>query len=325
MQGKIAVEEHFAVPETLNPVAPRTLQNDLLDFGTTRISKMDLYGIEYAVTSLNGPAVQNVPDSDIAVDLAQRTNDLLAEQVVRHPDRFAGLGALPMQDPEKAIIELKRCIDDLGFVGVNVNGFSQREDACLYYDLPEYRPFWAVLEKLDVPFYLHPRNPLTEQMPMYDGHPWLTNATWAFAMETSVHALRLMCSGLFDDYPKLKLVLGHLGERIPFDLSRVDQRLKIDPGGVPAKKTIRHYLTNNFYVSTSGQFHDPPLHLAMTEMGADRVLFSIDYPFEPMKQACEWFDNANLSGEDRLAIGRNNAIRLFKLPLMTASGTKPTL
>ena len=320
MQGKIAVEEHFAVPETQNPFAPQTLQHDLLDFDSARISRMDKYGIEFAVISLNGPAVQNVPDNNTAIDLAQKTNDLLAEQVVRRPDRFAGLGALPMQDPDKAITELNRCINDLGFVGVNVNGFSQRDNTHLYYDLPEFRPFWAVVEKLDIPFYLHPRNPLTDQMPMYDGHPWLTNATWAFAMETSVHALRLMCSGLFDDHPKLQLVLGHLGERIPFDLWRVDQRLKIDPRGVPAKKTVRYYLKNNFHVSTSGQFHDPPLHLAMTEIGTDRVLFSVDYPFEPMKQGCNWFDNAALAEEDRLAIGRNNAIKLFKLPLMSASG-----
>ena len=317
MQGKIALEEHFAIAETQNPVAPKSLQANLLDFEATRLQDMDAYGIEFAVLSLNAPAVQEVLDVGAAVDLARRTNDLLAEQVARRPDRFAGLGALPLQDPDAAITELDRCVRDLGFVGVNVNGFSQKDETYshLYYDLPEYRSFWTVLEKLDVPFYLHPRNPLTDRMPMYDGHPWLNYAAWAFAMETSVHALRLMCSGLFDEHPNLQLVLGHLGERIPFDLWRLDHRLEVDPQGLPAKKPMRHYMRNNVHLTTSGQFHDPPLHLTMTEVGVDRVLFSVDYPFEPMKDGCEWFDNAELSDEDRLAIGRTNAIKLFKLPL----------
>jgi 2,3-dihydroxybenzoate decarboxylase len=317
MQGKIVLEEHFAVPETQNPVAPKPLQSDLLDFEAKRLEEMDAYGIEFAVLSLNAPAVQEVLDVGGAVDLARRTNDLLAEQVSRHPARFAGLGALPLQDPDAAIAELQRCVKDLGFVGVNVNGFSQKdvEYSHLYYDLPEYRQFWAAVEELDVPFYMHPRNPLTDHMPMYKGHPWLTYATWAFAMETSVHALRLMCSGLFDEHPNLQLVLGHLGERIPFDLWRLDHRLEVDPRGVPAKKSIRHYMQNNVHVTTSGQFYDPPLHLTMKEVGVDRVLFSVDYPFEPMKDGCEWFHSAELSDEDRITIGRTNAIKLFDLPL----------
>jgi 2,3-dihydroxybenzoate decarboxylase len=317
MQGKIALEEHFAVTETQNPVAPKSLQDDLLDFEAKRLEEMDLFGIEFAVLSLNAPAVQEVLNVEGAVALAQQTNDMLAEQVARHPTRFAGLGALPLQDPDAAITELHRCVNDLGFVGVNVNGFSQKEEeySHLYYDLPEYRPFWAEVEKLGVPFYMHPRNPLTDHMPMYDGHPWLTYATWAFAMETSVHALRLMCSGLFDEHPNLQLILGHLGERIPFDLWRLDHRLEVDPKGVPAKKSIRHYMQKNVHVTTSGQFYDPPLHLTMNEVGVERVLFSVDYPFEPMKDGCEWFDNADLSDGDRKTIGRTNAIKLFGLPL----------
>ena len=317
MQGKIALEEHFAVTETQYPVAPKSLQADLLDFEAKRLEEMDLFGIEFAVLSLNAPAVQEVLDVESAAALAQQTNDIMAEQVARHPSRFAGLGALPLQDPDAAITELHRCVNDLGFVGVNVNGFSQKEEeySHLYYDLPEYRPFWAEVEKLGVPFYMHPRNPLTDHMPMYDGHPWLTYATWAFAMETSVHALRLMCSGLFDEHPNLQLILGHLGERIPFDLWRLDHRLEVDPKGVPAKKSIRHYMQNNIHVTTSGQFYDPPLHLTMNEVGVDRVLFSVDYPFEPMKDGCEWFDHADLSDGDRKTIGRTNAIKLFDLPL----------
>ena len=314
-QSKITLEEHFALEETQNPKAPEELKANLLDFEYNRLQQMDENNIEFSIQSLNAPAVQEVIEVKAAIDLAQRSNDLLAEQVARHPSRFAGLGALPMQDPDAAIIELYRCINELGFVGVNVNGFSQKGDVRnhVYYDISEYLPFWAAIESLDVPFYLHPRNPLTDHMPMYEGHPWLTYAAWAFAMETSVHALRIMCSGIFDKHPNLNLILGHLGERIPFDLWRLDHRLKVDPQGLPAKKSIRHYMRNNVYVTTSGQFYDPPLHLTMKEIGVDRVLFSVDYPFESMKDGSEWFDNADISDEDRLKIGRENTIKLFKL------------
>ena len=317
MQEKIVLEEHFAVPETQNPVAPASLQADLLEFEGSRLTRMDDAGIELAVLSLNAPAVQELADVGAAVDLARRTNDLLAEQVARRADRFAGFGALPMQDPDAAIAELRRCVSDLGFVGVNVNGFSQgqEEESLVYYDLPAYRPFWSAVEELGVPFYLHPRNPFTDRLPVYEGHPWLTNSNWAFAMETALHALRLMCSGLFDNHPKLQLILGHLGERIPFDLWRLDNRLGVDPQGLPARRTMREYLHSNIHVTTSGQFHSPPLHLAMTELGADRILFSIDYPFESMQAGADWFDNAELSDEDRLAIGRTNAVKLLGLDL----------
>jgi gamma-resorcylate decarboxylase len=278
---------------------------------------MDEYGIEFAVQSLNAPAVQEITNVDAAINLSQRSNDILAERVSKHPDRFAGLAALPMQDPDAAVRELERCVKELGFVGANVNGFSQKNDPKnqIYYDIPEYRSFWAVVDELNVPFYLHPRNPLTDQMPMYQGHPWLTYATWAFAMETSVHALRLMCSGLFDEFPRIQLILGHLGERIPFDLWRLDRRLEVDPHGLPAKKSMRHYMCNNVHVTTSGQFYDPPFHLTIKEVGVERVLFSVDYPFESMKDGSEWFDKSDISEGDRLTIGRTNAIKLFKLPL----------
>jgi len=130
-----------------------------------------------------------------------------------------------------------------------------------------------------------------------------------------MHALRLMGSGLFDEYPKLQLVIGHLGERIPFDLWRLDHRLKKSPQGIPAKKTMREYMRNNVHLTTSGQFYDPPLHLTMHEVGVERIMFSVDYPFETTEDACVWFDDAVLTEPERLAIGRNNAIKLFNLDL----------
>lgn len=316
MDGKVTIEEHFALPETLGPGTPE-LHRRLQDFHGERIELMDRCGVAFAILSLNGPAVQAETETAKAIDMARRANDLLAAEIGRRPDRLGGFAALPMQDPEAAIRELERAVGELGLLGANVNGFSETSGTKthLYYDQPEYRPFWAVVESLKVPFYLHPRNPFFDDMPFFDGHPWLTFASWAYAMETAMHALRLMCGGLFDDHPRLQMVLGHLGERIPFDLWRIDNVLQKNPRGLPAKQTLRSYMQTNVHVSTSGQFHDPPLHLAIQEMGVDRVLFSIDYPYESMEQGSAWFDQAELSDAERLAIGRTNAVSLFGLEL----------
>jgi gamma-resorcylate decarboxylase len=221
-----------------------------------------------------------------------------------------------MQDPERAAQELERSIKDLGFKGALVNGFSDVNDTTAYYDLPQYRPFWALVERLDVPFYLHPRNPLPRHAQIYDGHSWLLGPTWAFAQETAVHALRLMGSGLFDEYPRLKIILGHLGEGLPYGMWRVDHCNGWVPGRhkYPARRKIADYFYANFYVTTSGNFHTQTLLAAMMELGADRVLFSIDWPFENVSHAADWFDATPISEADRLKIGRTNALKLFRLP-----------
>ncbi|MBN42661.1 MAG: amidohydrolase [Alphaproteobacteria bacterium] len=316
MDGKVTIEEHFALPDTLGPGSSE-LHRRLQDFDGERIELMDKCGIAFAILSLNGPSVQAQTKTAEAIDMAQRANDLLAEEITKRPERLGGFAALPMQEPDAAIRELERAVGELGLLGANVNGFSETNGANspLYYDQPEYRPFWATVDKLQVPFYLHPRNPFFDQIPSFEGHPWLTYASWAYALETAMHALRLICSGLFDDHPQLQMVLGHLGERIPFDLWRADNCLQRNPKGMPAKRTLRAYMQTNVHVSTSGQFHDPPLHLTIKEMGIKRVLFSIDYPYESMEQGSNWFDEAELSDEERLAIGRTNALSLFRLEL----------
>jgi 2,3-dihydroxybenzoate decarboxylase len=263
--------------------------------------------------------VQAIHDVAQAVAVARAANDLLAEEVRKRPDRFAGLAALPMQDPEAAANELERCVRDLGFKGALVNGFSQAgaPDKIVYYDLPSYRPFWAVVESLDVPFYLHPRNPLPNSTPAYEGHPWLLGPTWAFHAETAVHALRLIGSGLFDAHPRLAIVLGHLGEGLPFYLWRIDNRnmwMKA-PHKYAAKKQVADYVRTNFHITTSGHYSTPALAATIAELGADRVMFSVDYPFEDISDAADWFDGAPLAESDRSKIGRGNAIRLFKLKL----------
>jgi len=205
------------------------------------------------------------------------------------------------------------------FVGALANGFSQLRDpdSMLYYDLPQYWDFWQVVESLDVPFYLHPRNPLPSQARIYEGHRWLLGPAWAFAQETAVHALRLMGSGLFDKYPRLAIVLGHMGEGLPFGMWRVDHCNGWVKGrhNYPAKKPIADYFHANFHVTVSGNFCTPALLNAMLELGSDRILFSTDWPFENVDQAAEWFDVAPISAADRLKIGRTNAVKLFKLDM----------
>jgi gamma-resorcylate decarboxylase len=322
MNGKIGLEEHFAVDGTVMdskgfiPEESWTeLRYRLLDIHRKRLELMDRYGIERMILSLNAPAVQAIPDVNRAIEVARIANDVLAEEVAKRSDRFSGLAALPMQDPEAAAQELTRCIKELRFVGALVNGFSQvREvNSTVYYDLPQYQPFWQVVATLDAPFYLHPRNPLNVGHPEYEGHRWLVGPTWAFAHETAVHALRLMAGGVFDKYPTLKIILGHLGEGIPYNIWRIDNRLRWSPQGYSAMKLPGEYFLSNFWITTSGNFRTQTLIDAILEIGADRILFSTDYPFEEVNAAAEWFDRTSISEADRLKIGRLNAEKLFKL------------
>jgi len=324
ISGKVALEEHFAIAETVSDsagfVPPATwpeLKSRLLDIQDKRLALMDRHGIELMILSLNAPAIQGIWDVRRADELARSANDFVADQVSKRPQRFQAFAALPMQVPDLAILELERCVTQLGFKGALVNGFSQVGEPAnvVYYDLPQYRPFWRALEALDVPFYLHPRDPLPAHAQIYEGHSWLLVPTWAFGQETAVHALRLMGSGLFDECPKLKIVLGHMGEGLPFSMWRVDNRnawVKAPPR-YPAKKKIAEYFNSNFYLTTSGNFRTQSLIDAILELGADRVLFSTDWPFENIDHAADWFDGATISEADRVKIGRTNALKLFRL------------
>jgi 2,3-dihydroxybenzoate decarboxylase len=323
MQGKVTLEDHFATTTTLadsqifGAHVWDTLGPRLLDFQDTRLRLMDAADVEIMVASLNAPAVQAIHDVKRATAVAREANDVLAQEVARRPDRFVGVAALAMQDPDGATAELERCVRELGFRGALVNGFSQvgSPDTAIYYDLPQYRPFWRMVESLDVPFYLHPRNPLPGAIPSYEGHPWLLGPNWAFHAETAVHALRLIGSGLFDECPRLQIILGHLGEGLPFYIWRIDNRnawMKA-PHKYAARKSVADYFRANFHVTTSGHFSTPALIDAVAELGVERVMFSVDYPFEDCSEAAAWFDKAEISEADRRKIGRTNALKLFKL------------
>ncbi len=257
--------------------------------------------MELCVLSLTAPGIQGIPKISQAIDLARRANDYLAAHTSKFPKRFKGFAALPMQDPQAAAQELTRCVKELGFCGALVNGYSQVEvaDSAVYYDLPQYRPFWATVEQLDVPFYLHPRSPLESRQQEYAGHPWFVGSARGFQAETSIHALRLMASGLLDEYPKLQLILGHLGEALPFCMWRVDHRLSKQAVRPKTKLPLAQYLRERFYITTSGNFREQALADVMSEVGADRILYSVDYPFEDMAEAAAWFDNVSISEADR--------------------------
>lgn len=331
MQGKIALEEHVSTDENnklwdASGEAARNgkaymedVERRLLDT-EKRLDDMDRCGIETTILSLTSPGAQSIPDRAQAVDFARRTNDLIAERYIApHGGRFHGFATVALQDPRAAADELERAVRQLGMKGALINGYTNigDDDTVLYLDVEPVREFWERAARLDVPVYLHPREPLQSQRRIYEGYSSLVGSAWGFAHETSTHAVRLMLSGLFDAYPNLTIILGHLGEGLPQLLPRLEWRLQKQKDGEGlgrARKTPGEYFRNNFYLTTSGHFHTKSLQNAIAELGSDRLMFSVDYPYESMEPAATWFDGALLSETDRSKIGRENAKRLFRLP-----------
>lgn len=320
MAGSIALEEHFVTPDLVrciaavgwSPPAWRRVLDALADVDGERLERMDACGIERAVLSLGSDGVQGISDRADAIAVAREANDALAEIIRNRPDRYSGFAALPMQDPESATTELHRAVGELGLVGVLVNGFSECADGVAYYDQPEYDDLWAAVEQLRVPFYLHPRNPLPGHVRAFEGRNELLGAPWAFGAETATHALRLIVSGLFDRHPGARVVLGHLGETLPFAMHRLQQRLA-HVSGVDLQRLPRSVFAENFWVTISGNYHTPSLLGVLLELGADHVLFGADYPFEEMTDAATWFEDLPISSADKQKISRENAVRLLGL------------
>jgi 2,3-dihydroxybenzoate decarboxylase len=322
MKGKIGLEEHFAIPETL-ACSERYFPKDvwpefsmkIQDLMKIRLEEMDEYGMDMMILSLNSPAVQEIYDPKEAVTIAKKANDIMADAIARNSKRFRGFAALPMQDVDGAISEMHRAVKELGCVGVLVNGYSQigSKENYKYLDDPIYAPFWAEAEKLNVPFYMHPRDTMPCNAHMVDGHPWLEGAAWTFGVETATHTLRLLCSGLFDKHPKLKFILGHLGETLPFCIWRTQSRIEREKRGIPAKRPLYEYMSENMWFTTSGQFRTPALWNTIMEFGSKKILFATDFPFEEVSAACNWFDNCAIGDNDKRLIGRDNSIELFNL------------
>jgi 2,3-dihydroxybenzoate decarboxylase len=316
MVKKIALEEHFIAPGLREYWEPTVKDVDravcekilarLLDFGDLRLQAMDRSGIERAVLSLAGPGVQIETNSSRASSKSQEANDFLAAEIQKRPDRYLGFAHLALQDPRGAATELERCVRELGFSGAMINGHTNGQ----YLDDPALTPFWERAEELDVPIYLHPADPMTPY-PGWAGFKVLSRATWGWTMETGTHALRLIFSGLFDRFPKAKVVLGHMGETLPFQLWRFDSRAKLY--GAKLAMPPSAYIKRNIHVTISGMFSAEPLNCAIAALGHNRVMFSADYPFEDITFASEFMENVPLTFEVREDIAGRNAARLLGL------------
>lgn len=314
---KIALEEHFITPELLpycvkampkiSEEGKKRIIHRLSDFEGTRLEIMDQSRIDFAVLGISGPGVQAESNTQKAIELAKKSNDFLALQMSKHPSRFGGFAHLPMQCPVSAASELERCVNELGFVGSMINGHTKG----VYLDHPQYDAFWERMQSLDVPLYLHPTDSFIKPYVLNDCDE-LAKCTWEWNFETSTHFLRLVYSGVFDRFPRLKIILGHMGEMLPFELWRLDSRTAILASIRPLKMKPSEYLKKHLYVTTSGQCDDAPLICSLLSLGEDHVLFSTDYPYEDCTVATSWIDKANISEEVRKKVCYLNAKRLFK-------------
>jgi 2,3-dihydroxybenzoate decarboxylase len=317
MVGKIALEEHFLSPgyegywkPTVAGVDPKLAADlfaRLTDFGEMRLKAMDDAGIARSVLAIAGPGVQSERDPTTAFKNARHSNDFLAGEVQKRPDRYSGFAHLPMQDPRGAADELERCVRELKFVGAMINGHTFGQ----YLDHPSLYPFWERAEALGAPIYIHPTDPITPS-PALEGVNGLRRATWEWGFETGSHALRLVFSGLFDRFPRAKVMLGHLGETLPFLLWRFDSRAKLY--SVKLTKQPSDYIKENIAVTTSGMCSAEPLNCSLATLGATHVMFAADYPFERAAEAGEFLDSTPLADGVREDIAFRNAARELRLP-----------
>jgi 2,3-dihydroxybenzoate decarboxylase len=303
--------------------------NRLLDITDIRLKEMNENNISVQVISPSTPGIENVKSKN-QISKAKEVNDYMFQRVKNNTDRFKIFATLPMSHPKESAEELERCVKKMNMVGalVNSNDFDSKGNA-LYYDTKEYDILWAKFVELDVPLYLHPRTYPTIEcknnnkglLDTYKKYPQLRGSAWGFSVYIAEHMLRLILSGLFDRFPKLKIILGHMGEFLPWVAERFDHRLCIykqntekkcsgETFYVP-KKTVTEYLQQNIYITTSGWFSDDALDYVIKKMGIDRVLFSIDYPYENQNIASEWIDNVPLSFKDKEKIAYKNAEKLL--------------
>ncbi|MFC1408474.1 amidohydrolase family protein [Streptacidiphilus sp. N1-12] len=282
----------------------------LLDLTEERLPAMDAAGLDVQVLSLNSPGIQAEKDPAVAVRQAAAVNDLLAATIAENPDRFSGFAALPLQDPQAAAKELERAVTQLGLKGALVNAHTQGR----YLDDPTLRGVWEQAAGLDVPLYLHPANG-ADTAHVLNGHPEMVGPMWSWGTDTASHVLRLVFGGVFDDFPDAKLLLGHMGEGLPYVMWRLDSRWGFhNHHGVElARGNPSEYLRHNLYITTSGVCDAPPLLCALLALGADKILFGTDYPFEEMGTATEFLRTAPVSEADRHKIAGGNAEALLRL------------
>jgi uncharacterized protein len=312
----IALEEHVLPADLVDqvwttPMAPEAFTAKLIEVGEQRLRVMDEAGIDMQVLSVTAPGSQQVP-AEQAADLSRALNDRCAEAIAAHPDRFNALATLPTQDPAAAIVEAKRAITELGFCGIVINGHTQGR----FLDAPEFNELLAAIEELDVPIYLHPTYPPQQVAEVYfsglSGQTGraLATAAWGWHAETGLHVLRLAATGVFGRHPKLQIVVGHMGENLPFSLMRADAVLsRVNPDAPSVADVVREHV----HITICGYTTTPPLLCALQVFGADRIMFSSDYPFGDPVQHSKFLAEAPISPADRDKIAYRNAQTLFRL------------
>jgi len=321
----IAIEEHFLTPMYREHVPANVYRNfyltsrgqamghdiieENMDIGAKRLAHMDAHGVDMQVLSFGSPGPQAF-GAEVAIPMARDANDRMHAAVKAHPKRFAAFAALPTADPRAAVDELHRCVTELGFKGAMIHSHQQGE----FLDARKYWPIWERAERLGVPIYLHPALPHPAVVNAYfDGYEELARAPWGFAVDTSCHFLRLLFSGLFDAYPKLKIILGHLGEGLPFAMHRLNDHSWFAAKRRGLEKQPIDYLRDNLVVTTSGNWYEPAFVCTLLALGADNILFAIDWPYEANKTGMEFLRQLSISDADREKIAHRNAERLLNL------------
>jgi predicted TIM-barrel fold metal-dependent hydrolase len=308
----VAIEEHFA-PRDLEAARggstryPGELGSLLDEVGDERIADMDRNGIAYQVLA------STPPNAASAVEAA-RWNDRLAQIIAQHPDRFGGFAALSTPEPASCPAELERAVTELGFYGAMIHGHANG----VFCDSPDLWPTFEMAEALGVPIYLHPTPPVPAVYDAYFGDlkpdvaRVLSTSGWGWHAETGLHALRLIVAGVFERFPRLQIIIGHMGENVPFSLARAEATLgRVTP---ELTRSISETFCENFYITTSGYFTIPPLLCALMVVGADRLIFSVDYPFARNEDARAFLDTMPLSLSDRHKIAHQNVEHLLSIP-----------
>ncbi len=313
----IAIEEHYLDAEVEARLGlwgnAGVTRDRLADLGERRIEEMDAAGVDVQVISHCPPGAQAF-DAPEAASFARGINDRLFDTVSANPDRFGAFATLPTPDPGAAADELERTVGDLGFKGAMIHGLTNG----LFIDDKRFWPIFDRAQALDVPIYVHPGPPHPAVVEAYykdyvEDYPAILNAGWGFTVEAATAGLRLVLSGVFDAYPNLKIILGHLGESLPFSLWRINHTFSPAMAGNKKDARFREIFCKHFYITTSGNFSTPALLCSIMEMGVDRILFGIDWPFIENAPGTKWMDEISLSEEDRQKILNGNARRLLRM------------
>ncbi|HEY3919702.1 MAG TPA: amidohydrolase family protein [Stellaceae bacterium] len=319
----IAIEEHITTPlyaqkqvETPRRVASLADRSkrvghdvgaELADLSNSRIAAMNDAGIDLQVLSMTMPGPQGLPAAD-AIAVARDANDRMAAAIKAHPERFAAFATLPTPDVKASVTELQRTVK-LGFKGTMVNGHTNGE----FLDDKKYWPIFEAAEALGVPFYLHPREPHPSAAFYFSGYPEIATAACGFTVDTQIHFLRLIFAGVFDAFPKLTFILGHLGEGLPFVLDRIEDHTALAAKRRGLKKTFAEVMRSNIVVTTSGNFSPPAFRCTLDILGIDRIIFSVDWPYESNKIGVAFLNSLGLPSADLEKLAHGNAEKLLKL------------